>query len=146
MVNVTSEFVPKKECKPQVVTLGDRLNSEYVDPIWEEVERQREASKQVREVANQIESSIPTTDVMSVQHHEDNLKRQKELQAPPQKCRKKSKHRHKQQHEYANLRMSSSQLGENDAEIDDDLIFVMAEAHLQQLEHPKMARKGPHKF
>ena len=33
-----------------------------------------------------------------------------------------------------------------DAEIDDDLIFVMAEYYLQQWEHPKMARKGPDKF
>ena len=81
-VNVTSDFVPKQECKLQVVTLKDFLNSEYVDPFWEAVERQQEASKRASEVANKIESSIPTTAVMSVQHHEDNLKEQAELQAP----------------------------------------------------------------
>ena len=32
-----------------------------------------------------------------------------------------------------------------DAEID-DLICVIAEAYLQQLEHPQMACKGPYKF
>eukprot|EP00268_Persea_americana_P009923 TRINITY_DN13983_c0_g6_i1.p1 TRINITY_DN13983_c0_g6~~TRINITY_DN13983_c0_g6_i1.p1 ORF type:complete len:104 (+),score=22.08 TRINITY_DN13983_c0_g6_i1:109-420(+) len=58
----------------QVVTPEDRLNSEYVDPFWEAVEQQQEASKHVREVANQIESSIPITAVISVQHQEDNLK------------------------------------------------------------------------
>eukprot|EP00268_Persea_americana_P009922 TRINITY_DN13983_c0_g4_i1.p1 TRINITY_DN13983_c0_g4~~TRINITY_DN13983_c0_g4_i1.p1 ORF type:complete len:299 (+),score=64.51 TRINITY_DN13983_c0_g4_i1:48-899(+) len=146
MVNIASEFVPKQECKPQIVTLEDRLNSEYVDPFWEAIEPQQEASKQVCEVANQIESPIPTTTAMSVQHHEDNLKRQTELQAPPQKCHKKRKHRHKWPHEEANSKMSSSQPGENDAEIDEDLIYVMAEACLAQLEQHKIAHKGPDKF
>ena len=63
MVNVTSEFVPRQECKPQIATLEDRLNSEYVDSFWEAVKWQQEASKKVGEVANQIESSIPTAAV-----------------------------------------------------------------------------------
>ena len=66
MVNVAPEFVPKQECKLQVVTIEDHLNSEYVNLFWETVERQQEAYKQVREVANQIESSIPITAVISV--------------------------------------------------------------------------------
>ncbi|XXG44708.1 hypothetical protein AAC387_Pa01g4436 [Persea americana] len=145
-INVAPEIVPTQECRLQVVTLEDRFKSEYVDPFWEAIERQQEASQQVREVANQIESSIPVTAVIGVQHHEDNLKRQTELQAPPRKCCKTQKRQHKWQHKDANSRTSSSQPGENDIEIDDDLILVMAESYMAQLVHPKMAHKGPNKF
>ncbi|XXG68667.1 hypothetical protein AAC387_Pa06g1702 [Persea americana] len=146
VINVAPEIIPTQECKLQVVTLEDRFKSEYVDPFWEAIEWQQEASQHVCKVANQIESSIPTTTVISVQHHEDNLKRKTKPQAPLRKCRKTQKRQHKLQHEDANLRTSSAQPRENDAEIDDDLIFVMAEYYLQQWEHPKMARKGPDKF
>ncbi|XXG44746.1 hypothetical protein AAC387_Pa02g0015 [Persea americana] len=77
-INVAPEIVPNQECRLQVVTLEDRPKSEYVDPLWEAIERQQEASQQIREVANQIESSISITSVINMQHHEDNLKRQTE--------------------------------------------------------------------
>ena len=45
----------KQECKQQVVALEDPLNAEYVDPLWEGIQRQEEASRLVREVASQVE-------------------------------------------------------------------------------------------